>query len=44
MVQTIANSQARCGCASAIGISITSGGTGKNELSAKDTKPSIQIA
>ena len=28
----------------AIGISITSGGTGKNELSANDTIPRIQVA
>ena len=36
MVQTPAKSQARFGRANAIGASITSGGTGKNELSAND--------
>ncbi len=43
-VQTEAYSHARCGRASDIGISITSGGTGKNELSANDTAPMIHIA
>ncbi len=35
---------ARSGRASDIGTSIASGGTGKNELSAKDTTPSNQEA
>src|ERR1700733_12141756 len=43
-VQIAAYSQARCGRASDIGISITSGGTGKNELSANDTAPMIHSA
>ena len=44
MVQTPANSHARYGCASDIGISMMSGGTGKNELSANDTAARIQSA
>src|SRR6476661_10422497 len=43
-VQTSAYNHARCGRASDIGISITSGGTGKNELSANETPPRIQVA
>jgi hypothetical protein len=43
-VQTEAYTHARSGRASDIGISITSGGTGKNELSANDTAPMIHIA
>src|SRR5947209_8108167 len=43
-VQTNAYRYALSGRASDIGISITSGGTGKNELSANETPPSIQVA
>ncbi len=44
MVQTVANHQARLGCASDIGSSMMSGGTGKKELSAKETAARIQSA
>src|SRR4051812_47563741 len=43
-VHQAASRNAWAGRASAIGISITSGGTGKNELSANETAPMIQIA
>src|SRR5947209_16761704 len=43
-VQTNAYRYALSGRASDIGISITSGGTGKNELSANETPPRIQVA
>src|SRR3954468_12416644 len=43
-VHQAASRNAWSGRASAIGISITSGGTGKNELSANETAPIIQIA
>ena len=43
-VHTVAKNQARSGRASDIGISITSGGTGKNELSTNDTRPISQRA
>ena len=44
MVQTVAKNHARFGRASDIGSSITSGGIGKNELSANDTAAMIQRA
>src|SRR5580658_3572417 len=40
----VAKKKARSGRANAIGISIASGGIGKNELSAKETQPRIQAA
>src|SRR5436305_10657524 len=43
-VHTSAYNHALSGRASDIGISITSGGTGKNELSANETPPRIQVA
>jgi len=43
-VQTVANIHARFGRASDIGSSMMSGGTGKNELSAKETAAKIQSA
>ena len=43
-VQTAAMRQARVGAASTIGISITSGGIGKNELSVKETNASSHSA
>src|SRR5947209_16057043 len=43
-VQTNAYRYALSGRASDIGISITSGGIGKNELSANETPPRIQVA
>src|SRR5262249_29900681 len=39
MVQSVANDHARLGCASDIGISMVSGGIGKNELSANEIVP-----
>jgi hypothetical protein len=43
-VHTVAKSQAQRGRATDIGSSITSGGIGKNELSANATAPRIQSA
>jgi hypothetical protein len=44
MVQTVAIIQARARLATIMGISMTSGGMGKNELSANETTASAGIA
>ena len=43
-MQIVAKNHARSGRASDIGISMMSGGTGKNELSANETAPKIHAA